>query len=215
VRFFRHGEALAIVLPESVRKASDAQEGDEYEFLQLEPGTFLLINKKNLEGMAKAGVVAEMAKKLSGAGGTSALAKPASTGTGAVPAGSARSDETTAGAMSAAALEPEKILEAKGYMVVEYENEAKRVSQLLERKIKNGEIFGIRGFDKKFYILSRQFYSTFYPRIVKAIAGKQSSASDIAESLKLSEPACIALLQMMKENGEIIEKRKGAYELVK
>jgi len=206
MRFFKHGEALAIVLPESVRKASGAKEGDEYEFLQLEPGTFLLINKKNLEGMAKAGVVAELARKVSA---------------GSVPskAGGAAEEAKGGGSalevMSAVALEPEKVLEAKGYLVVENENEAKRISQSLERKIKNGEVFGVRGFDKKFYILSRQFYSAFFPRIAKAIGGKQLSASEIAESLKLSEPACAALLQMMKESGELIEKRKGAYEMVK
>ncbi len=200
MRFFKHGDSLAIVLPESLRKSSGAREGDEYEFLQLEPGVFLLVSRPSLEGMARAGVVAELAKRIS------EQEKGAGAGKGEIqgiePAG-------------AAGIGPEKLLETRGYLVIDREAEAKEASVALEKKIRGGEVFVVRGFDKKFYIVSRQFYSSFSPRIAKAIAGKQAAASDIAAGLKLNEQACTAILQIMKDQGEVIEKRRGVFELVK
>ncbi|MCX6767955.1 MAG: hypothetical protein NTY90_04495 [Candidatus Micrarchaeota archaeon] len=222
MRFFKHGEVLAIVLPESLRKSSGAREGDEYEFLQLEPGVFLMINRDSLGGMAKAGVVAQLAKKLSPQQAGDAAAEGIAA-IGPMGGGAATKEFEAGGAgksgaewvKGAGAVDAEKLLETKGYLVIEQEADAREASVLLERKIRDGVFFGVRGFDKKFYIVSRQFYTAFSPRIAKAIAGKPLPMAEISAGLKLSEQACTALLQVMKEKGEAIEKRRGVFELVK
>ena len=203
---FKHGEALAVVLPESVRKSAGASEGDEYDFLELEPGILLLINKKSLANLAKSGIIAQLAGKLS---------PPSQSRTGEAQQKPGEERQEPGGAAEAAPVDSEKLLDAKGYLVVESEAEAKDLSKSLEKKIRDGEVFGARGFDKKFYIVSRQFYSSFSPRVAKAIAGKAATASELAACSKLNEQACTAILQLMKERGEAIEKRRGVFELVK
>ena len=101
-----------------------------------------------------------------------------------------------------------------GYVIIERQDEAKFVSEKLEPDIKSGEILGTRGFDKKYYIAQKKFYGIWESRIRALLRGrKEANEAEIASALGMSEVACRVALELMREQGEIIEKKKGNYAL--
>ncbi|RLG19941.1 hypothetical protein DRN67_01320 [Candidatus Micrarchaeota archaeon] len=110
--------------------------------------------------------------------------------------------------------DPEQILEQRGYLIVERERDVKAISDRLYRKVKNGEIMGVRGFDKRFYLARKGFYSALSERIERAMKGKKAqSVREIAEQAKVKEDECAVVLNLMREEGEVLEKKKGVYQL--
>lgn len=99
-----------------------------------------------------------------------------------------------------------------GYVVIADENEAKAVSRQLERQIKGGTILGIRGFDKTFYIAHTNFYNKWVKRI-RPLLKEERTHQEVARKLGMSEIACRVMLELMREHGEVIEKRRGLYKL--
>ena len=64
MKFFKHGDGVAVVLPEPLQKASQVKEGDEYEFFQIEPGVFLLLSKARIEESSKREALEKLARKV-------------------------------------------------------------------------------------------------------------------------------------------------------
>jgi hypothetical protein len=113
-----------------------------------------------------------------------------------------------------AQLPPRESLEAHGYAVVSNEAEAKELSQSLEADIRSGEVMGVRGFDKRFYVLKRDFFTNASARISDALARGDADVATLSEKTKTAADACIAVLEMLREQGEVVEKRKGYYSLL-
>jgi hypothetical protein len=86
----------------------------------------------------------------------------------------------------------------------------------LESDVKMGRVLGIRGFDKKYYVVTREFYDALSKKLLKALSGKkEENVVALSESLKAPQEACIAVLYLMKEEGEVIERKRGFFTLVK
>jgi len=110
--------------------------------------------------------------------------------------------------------DPEEALELVGYVIVEREGEAKELSERLAPQIKKGEIMGVRGFDKRFYLARKGFYVSSSERISKAMrGGKDKGVEEIAKEAKLKPDECEAVLNIMREEGEVVEKKRGTYAL--
>jgi hypothetical protein len=171
------------------------KDGDEMEFFENEKGVFILISKSVLTDQVKKSILAELAIKASGKTATGVPVLPA-----AQPIQASRGNP----------------LGVKGYLVIDNELEAKQLSMRLEKEIKGGEIIGVRGFDKKFYIVSTSLYQNLGPRIETLLKDKQTvSPLEVSQSLNLEEPCAIAVLQVMKEQGELIEKKRGVFAAIK
>lgn len=96
-------------------------------------------------------------------------------------------------------------------MVVENEIDAKRFSDLFGDKIKNGDITGIRGFDKKFYVCTKKFFLEHESSILKALSKESKPIEQIAREVSLLPSAALILLTLMADSGDIIEKRRGFF----
>lgn len=204
MRFFKHGDSLAIVLPEPLRKSSGVKENDEYEFFEIEPGEFIVISRAKLADNAKKTVVAELALR---------ALKPET-----------RAD--VASAVDLVSVQPAKAkayanpvlaqLDSKGFVILDKEDDAKMLSKQLEREIKDGKVRGVRGFDKKFYVVSSTALQKFSEKLLPALSGKEPlSASNAAQVAGLDEQACLAALQVLREDGEVLEKKRGHFIAVK
>jgi antitoxin component of MazEF toxin-antitoxin module len=202
MRFFKHGDSLAIVLPDSVRKRANLKEDEEYEFLLLEPGVFALVSRSALESKVRSSLVAELGARLTATVGGSAVGKSYSAPARPVPVGPVTPENARA------------MLEARGHLVLDNENLMKLISRSLERDVKEGRVVGVRGFDKKFYIVTSEFYSRQSQAIAKALAGGDRSSAEVARAAGCEEGAAVAVLQVMKDLGEAIEKKRGLYALV-
>ncbi len=213
MRFFRHGDSLAIVLPEALRKSSGVQDGEDYEFFEAEPGVFILVSKRVLARQATQSVLASLVSRTLNPSEGSAQPRPAV------------SVSNTVSVQAPVQQAPPKRqfvpgshewkIEKEGLAVIENEAEAKRVSSVFEKDIKEGRVLGVRGFDKKYYVMSSEFYSSVSSKVEKALSSKDLPAQEIALEAKIDEKHAIAALQLMRENGEVIEKKRGVYALVK
>lgn len=109
--------------------------------------------------------------------------------------------------------DPIKRLEKQGYIVVENEGEARRLSDELAAKIKRKDITGIRGFDKKYYILKMSFFVKNQLRVKNSLKAGKKSVDQISSETGLDRQACIGILTVLNEEGDVIEKKRGIFAL--
>ena len=115
---------------------------------------------------------------------------------------------------AASSIDPESALEKKGYAIVERESDVKRLSEKLYKQVKRGEIMGVRGFDRRFYLARRGFYLALSERIEKAMKGRKARGMpEIAKDAKIKEQECAVVLNLMREEGDVLEKKRGTYAL--
>ena len=107
--------------------------------------------------------------------------------------------------------DPMKRLEKHGYAVIEYESEARRVSEEISSKGRKREIIGIRGFDKRYYVLKSSFFIRNQPKIKNVLKEGKKSLDQISSETGLDKQACTGILALMNDNGDVIEKRKGVF----
>ena len=110
---------------------------------------------------------------------------------------------------------PMAALQVHGWLVIANENEAVRLSEALRVQIQAGEVFGMRGFDTKFYVVTRRFYDDTAPRIAAVLEKGPADREEIAAKLRLPVEATTAVIEPMRERSELIEKAKGMYELIR
>ncbi len=106
-----------------------------------------------------------------------------------------------------------KSLEENGFLVVQTEAEAGGVSLALEQSIRQGKVLGTRSFNKKFYIVTRQFFDEHSPAVVKAMRSGTSKVGEIAADAGMSEDAARAVLYLLAEYGDVRERRKDSFTL--
>lgn len=109
---------------------------------------------------------------------------------------------------------PEANLDRDGYAVIENSKEAERMSNLLQKEIAAGEVLGTRGFDKRFYIARRRWFDEKSERVRQCIGRKVKSIEEIMGESGMCEPACRVVLEIMRERGEVVERRKGLYGMI-
>lgn len=190
MRLFKHGDALAIVLPESVVKATASKDGDEFDFVEVRKGFYALVSRKEVKEQAKQAAEIVLPKE-------KFVQQPK-----ASPA--VRKSNSTA-----------SLLEKHGFIVFQDEEQAKALSMELENEIKFGDIKGVRGFDKKYYVVTRDYLESNSQKILKFLKEKDALLGDIISQTKLDADGVQSLLYVLKDEGEVIEKKRGFYSLVK
>jgi hypothetical protein len=212
MRFFKHGDVLAITLPESLRAQSKVREGDEFEWFEVEPGFFALVEKTKLGGQVKQSFTVTLVKKAFEA---ASVAEEKTGGTVAPIRAEGR--QTPRGEISggSAAAPAKQELEERGFLIVQNEVEAKALSVALETDIRSGAVRGVRGFDKKYYIATQSYLQELSPRIRKILSERPLAVGAIAAAAKADADGVLAALYVLKEEGEVIEKKRGIFALVK
>ncbi len=226
MRFFKHGAVLAISLPESLRLKLGISENDEYDFLETQPGVLALVRKGQF--VPADNVKQSPTPALSKPSATIPASKPpaqkptsawpASTATVSAPgpvqktstaSPSSSPQKTGAGTYAAT----NTLLDRQGFLVLSTEDEAKGFSYRFESQIKSGDIKGVRGFDKKFYLAARAYTEAFADKLLVALKEPKTSA-DLSTTLKQPVEGVLTLLYLLKEEGEVIEKKRGLFARV-
>ncbi|MFH0836482.1 MAG: AbrB/MazE/SpoVT family DNA-binding domain-containing protein [Candidatus Micrarchaeota archaeon] len=182
MRFFKHGDSLAIVLPEPLRQKLGVKEDEDFEFIELNDGIVLLVSKKLLSGWAKDKVFSEISYRLKDGAGDK--------------------DETL------------QLLSKQGFFIISRAGEAKALSEKFEQEIKAGNVIGARSFDKTFYIVDKNYFVRVSQKMRKALAARPLTISALADEIKESVNGCKAVVEVLREEGELIEKKKGEFALV-
>ncbi|MEM3364421.1 MAG: hypothetical protein QXS93_02850 [Candidatus Micrarchaeia archaeon] len=108
-----------------------------------------------------------------------------------------------------------KALEKEGILVIANDELARSISMTLQEKIKKGAVMGMKGFDGKYYIMTSKKYAEAESLIrTYLMENRRATLSELSKSLGLAESVCKGVLNFLLENGDVIEKSRGKYELV-
>ncbi|MCD6279531.1 hypothetical protein J7J26_02055 [Candidatus Micrarchaeota archaeon] len=96
------------------------------------------------------------------------------------------------------------------YLVINDQYSAKKFSSEYEHLIKRGKLIGIRGFDRKYYAVSKTFFDKYSGKIISTIRKSPMTPEQLSEKLSIPLGACTAVLLLLAEHGEVyqgIDKR--------
>lgn len=178
MRLFKHGDSLAIVVPDVICKKLNLKENTELEFFEVENGLFVAATREYVAGKLKK-TIAPLLQVAS----TSNAAK--------VPA----------------VVKPQ-------LLTFSSEGEARVASQKVEQFIRKGEMLAVFGIDKKYYLVSSEFFEKISAKLSPVLEKEKTLMQLVTES-GVNQREVIPVLSAMKERGEVIEKRKGNFLLVK
>ncbi len=108
---------------------------------------------------------------------------------------------------------PYSLLMKNGFLVLKDKNEAFAFSNSVKSEIKNGKIKGIKGFDNKFYAVTEDYLENSSDKIMKALT-EDGDIGQIAERSGLNQEGCKAIIKLLAERGDVIEKRKGVFSSI-
>ena len=96
-----------------------------------------------------------------------------------------------------------ELLEKKGYLVLDTEEDATEMSKQLEPEIRAGIVVGIRSRpDKKFYITYRGMLTRLQDKILKVMGEEQVTVQRIAYNARLPEEEVAAIMPILAETTE-------------
>ncbi len=105
------------------------------------------------------------------------------------------------------------LLSTRGFIIINDKNEARSLSEQLASEMKSGAVVGVKGFDGKFYAVTRAYFTKAQAAIT-AVMKEPMDADSIAAAAKLDPEGCRAVLKLMAENGDLIEKKRGIFAAV-
>ncbi|MFH1545193.1 MAG: hypothetical protein ABIE23_03855 [archaeon] len=106
-------------------------------------------------------------------------------------------------------------LEKNHFTVIDNDFEARKFCDRFSREIKENQIKGMKAFDGKFYVLSSSLYEKLKPTIINELKkNKQLNLKQLSINCSLDPNLVRAICEFLREEGEIIEKRKSLYELI-
>lgn len=105
-------------------------------------------------------------------------------------------------------------LEKDGFIVLPTEAEAASVSLALEGSVRLGLVLGTRAFNKKFYIILRDFFNDNSGKVIKSLKEGPKSVVSVAKDTGVDEDAVRAILYLLSEQGDVSERRRDIFALV-
>ncbi len=106
-------------------------------------------------------------------------------------------------------------LEKDGFLSTTNTEKAKSLSYEFKEKIEEGELKGIKNFEGTYYLIETNLLGAYSQKINQALIEKELSLPELAKQVNISEELTKIICEFLKEEGEIIEKRKGKYQYIK
>ncbi|MCX6799017.1 MAG: hypothetical protein NTW59_02895 [Candidatus Diapherotrites archaeon] len=109
----------------------------------------------------------------------------------------------------------EYCLEKDGFLVCKNEDRARMLSDQHKKEIEAGEIKGLKDFSGLFYIIENSLYLKYREQAFAVIkAANQISLQGLAAKMKISALLARIVCEFLKDEGEIIEKRKDQFKAI-
>ncbi|MBI4406482.1 AbrB/MazE/SpoVT family DNA-binding domain-containing protein [Candidatus Micrarchaeota archaeon] len=165
MRLFKHGDALAVVIPRAVCDKLQLAASAELEFFEVEKGVFVVATRDAIGEKLKP-VVQPVLKQA-----------------------------------------------APRLMVFPTEQAARDASKRFEKQLRVGELIGVCA-DKKYYFVSGVFYNSAFQKL-SSLLSTEKTLGELSKQSGLPLSELVPVIGIMKDKGEIIEKKKGTFLLVK
>lgn len=104
-------------------------------------------------------------------------------------------------------------LNTAGYMVIPDSRQAYYFSEAMKKLGKANDITGIKGFDGKFYVATKK-YVMKVAQLLRQLKEDELNVQNAAQQCKIEPDGCRAVLKIMAEQGEALEKRKDDFVLI-
>ena len=105
-------------------------------------------------------------------------------------------------------------LDKDGFIVLSTEAEAAAVSLALEDSVRHGLVLGTRAFNRKFYIILRDFFNNNSGKVLKSLKEGPKSVGELAKDTGMDEDAIRAMLYLLAEQGDASERRRDIFALI-
>jgi len=104
--------------------------------------------------------------------------------------------------------------ESNGYVIIKNQGDAMGFSEKYEGRIKSGEIIGQKSFDGNYYVIDSDNYSKVKTKILNLKFKDVFKIEDIKTKLNYPDDEIRVVLEILKEECLVIEKRKGNFLFV-
>lgn len=101
------------------------------------------------------------------------------------------------------------------FLAIEDSEEIRKISYVLKNEINNGDVLGIRGFDRTYYIFKRSCYEKNKNLLLAILKEGNKTYEELKTKLDVKEQLLKGLIELTKEQGEIIEPKRGIFKIVK
>lgn len=101
-------------------------------------------------------------------------------------------------------------LKSQGFVIFTDKREALALSEKLSNEMRSGDVVGVKGFDGKFYVVTRECLTVIRSKIISVLK-KEMDVQSIAAATKTDIDGCTAVLRLMAESGDLVEKKKGIF----
>jgi len=104
--------------------------------------------------------------------------------------------------------------ESKGYIIIRNQGDAVFFSDKYADRIKSGEIIGQKSFDGNYYVIDSEKYQKIKGKVLSLKFKDVFNIDDIIQKLNMPADEIKVVLEFLKEECLVIEKRKGNYLFV-
>ena len=106
-------------------------------------------------------------------------------------------------------------LKTDGIMVVKSQNLVRKISEEREKEIKEGNLRGLKSFDGNYYIIENELLERHLGKALEEFRKKESQGlGELAKNAGVSKMLAKVVCEFLKDEGEIIERRKGEYSFI-
>lgn len=110
---------------------------------------------------------------------------------------------------------PDYTLEKDGFIATSNTERARILSQEFKERIEKNELRGIKTFEGTYYLIEMTLLEKHIENLLKIMQmEKQISLEELAKKENISTELCKILCEFLKEDGEILEKKKGNYNFI-
>ncbi len=107
-------------------------------------------------------------------------------------------------------------LEEDGFLIIKGKESAARASFQFEKDIKEGLLKGIKSFDGNYYLIQTNILETYINKAIVSFANKSTqSIEELSTNLKVSKMLIKVICEFLKEEGEVMERKKGMISHIK
>ncbi len=103
-----------------------------------------------------------------------------------------------------------KEVESRGYLITKSLEELDNA----RHKIDSGEFVLVKGFDGFYYLIKSQLLSNIGNKVIDLLKKGPMSLEEISVHLKRDKELVKAIMEVLREAGDVMERKKGVYELV-
>lgn len=104
---------------------------------------------------------------------------------------------------------------SNGYYKTKSQEEAVELSQKHAEEIRSGEVLGVKSFSGDYYVIRRGVFEDCYPKVLASLSKGEKTAEDVASEIKADADKCEIVLGLLNDQGQVFEKSRGSYRLVK